>query len=708
MREAKIWVLLVLILVHYVTFVVPLKAILPFTGARLALGALKPPSPSVGLRTLKPRPWIMAKAGDSDPDWQYDPSLIRNFCIIAHIDHGKSTLADRLLEYTNTVQKRDMQEQLLDSLDIERERGITVKLQAARMKYRADDGKVYVLNLIDTPGHVDFGYEVSRSLAACEGALLVVDAAQGVEAQTVANLYMALDNNLEIIPIINKIDLPAADPQKVKEEIESTTGLDCASAIYCSAKTGMGVKDILEGIVRYLPPPSTTITNTRTTTTTSPVTVPATLPVPLASLPLQALIFDSYYDAYRGVVVFFRIIAGRLSKGDKVHFKASGRQYDVQELGVMRPVQTPVDVLQAGEVGYLNAAIRELDHARVGDTITLSSCHSEVRMLAGYAPPKAMVFCGLYPSDSDDYEQLRDAIGKLKLNDAALTFAPETSSAMGFGFRCGFLGLLHLDIVRERLEREFGVDLVVTAPSVVYKTRSGVLRASRGEIQEKDIVETLVDAANKLPDPTTFDEILEPYVQVDIIAPTEYTGALMELGQSRRGIFKELKYLSTTRSTIIYELPLAEVITDFFDQLKSRTKGYGSMSYTEIGYRADKLVKLGIRINGDDAPPLATIVHKDRAHSIGKVICEKLKDLIPQQQFRVPIQACIGAKPVASSSISALSKDVLAKCYGGDISRKKKLLKKQAKGKKRMKALGKVNVPQEAFMAVLMVNNDSK
>jgi len=602
-------------------------------------------------------------------EYKYDQTKIRNFSIIAHIDHGKSTLADRLLEITKTVESRDMQEQLLDNLDIERERGITIKLQAARMNYKAKNGETYILNLIDTPGHVDFGYEVSRSLAACEGALLVVDASQGVEAQTMANVYLALDNNLEIVPVINKIDLPAADPEKVKEEVENTIGLDCSTSIKCSAKTGLGVDDILEAVVERCPAPNGDVKK-----------------------PLRALIFDSYYDSYRGVVVFFRVVDGEVKKGDKIRFMNSGMEYEVLEVGVMTPAQIKVDILRAGEVGFISAAIKAVDHARVGDTITLASKFEEVKELPGYSPARQMVFAGLYPSDSDDYEALRDAIGKLKLNDAAFSYMPETSTAMGFGFRCGFLGLLHMDIVQERLEREYDLDLIVTAPSVVYKTIT------------KDGVEELIDTPAKLPDPTMFEQILEPYVKLEMITPTEYTGSLMELGQQRRGIFIEMKYLTPTRSTIIYEMPLAEVITDFFDQLKSRTKGYASMSFQEIGYREDKLVKLDIRINGEDAPPLATIVHRDKAHDIGKVICNKLKELIPRQQFKVPIQACIGSKPVASAQISAVMKDVLAKCYGGDISRKKKLLQKQAKGKKRMKAMGKVQVPQEAFQAVIQVN----
>eukprot|EP01032_Pedospumella_encystans_P009001 gene9001-10624_t len=600
----------------------------------------------------------------------YDPRKIRNFSIIAHIDHGKSTLADRLLESTNTVESRHMQAQLLDNMDIERERGITIKLQAARIHYKAKDGDMYLLNLIDTPGHVDFGYEVSRSLAACEGALLVVDAAQGVEAQTMANVYLAYENNLEIIPVINKIDLPNAEPERVITEIENTIGLDCTNALQCSAKTGLGVDNILEAIVHNMPAPTGDLNK-----------------------PLRALIFDSYYDTFRGVVVFFRVVDGSVSVGDKIHFMNSAMEYEVLEIGVMTPTQVKVSMLRAGEVGYLNAAIKAVDDARVGDTITLAKGFETVEALPGYAPAKQMVFAGLYPSENDSYESLRDALGKLRLNDASFTYMPETSTAMGFGFRCGFLGLLHMDIVQERLEREYDLDLIITAPSVVYK------------IVKADGSEEMIDTPSKLPETSYFESIMEPYVQVEMIAPSEYNGGLMELAQNRRGIFLEMKYLNTQRTALIYELPLAEVITDFFDQLKSRTKGYASMSFTDIGYRADKLVRMDIRINGEEAPPLTTIVHRDVAHEKGKIVCNKLKELIPRQQFKIPIQACVGVKPIASAHISPVMKDVLAKCYGGDITRKKKLLQKQAKGKKRMRLMGKVNVPQEAFMAVIQTND---
>eukprot|EP00639_Heterosigma_akashiwo_P032967 CAMPEP_0194724822 /NCGR_PEP_ID=MMETSP0296-20130528/23563_1 /TAXON_ID=39354 /ORGANISM="Heterosigma akashiwo, Strain CCMP2393" /LENGTH=604 /DNA_ID=CAMNT_0039628993 /DNA_START=212 /DNA_END=2026 /DNA_ORIENTATION=- len=600
-----------------------------------------------------------------------DPSKIRNFSIIAHIDHGKSTLADRLLEITDTVQSRDMQSQLLDSMDIERERGITIKLQAARMEYTALDGESYVLNLIDTPGHVDFTYEVSRSLAACEGAILVVDASQGVEAQTLANVYLALENDLEVIPVLNKIDLPAADPDRVSEEVEQTVGLDCTDAVHCSAKTGLNVRAILEEIVKRVPPPA-----------------------PATGGPLKALIFDSYYDPYKGVVVFFRVVDGEVRKGDRVRFLFSGKDYEATEVGVMSPKQRPIDVLQAGEVGYLAGAIKSVEDARVGDTITLSKGFEQVKPLPGYSEAVPMVYCGLFPTEGDEYEALREALGKLRLNDAALSYEPESSSAMGFGFRCGFLGLLHMEIVQERLEREYDLDLIVTAPSVVYKV-----------IDTKD-EEILIDTPSKMPDQQKRKATLEPYTKLEIITPTEYVGTLMELCQNRRGELVDIKYLTPTRSTLIYEVPLAEVITDFFDQMKGRSKGYASMEYSLIGYRENDLVKLDIAINDEIAPPLSTIVHREKANAVGRQLCEKLKELIPRQMFRVPIQARIGVKGVATAVISPMRKDVLAKCYGGDISRKKKLLQKQAKGKKRMKNMGSVNVPQEAFMAVLNLNKD--
>jgi len=597
-------------------------------------------------------------------------SRLRNFCIIAHIDHGKSTLADRLLQDTGTVSSRDMQEQFLDNMDLERERGITIKLQAARMNYKANDGEKYVLNLIDTPGHVDFSYEVSRSLQACEGALLVVDASQGVEAQTLANVYLALENDLEIIPVLNKVDLPGADPEKIKNEIESIIGLDTSKAISCSAKTGVGIPEILQAVVDRIPSPKET-----------------------ADQATKALIFDSYYDPYRGVIVYFRIMSGGISKKDKILLMASKKNYELDEIGVMAPDQVKVNELHAGEVGYLAASIKAVADARVGDTITLQDRPAE-EALPGYTEAKPMVFCGLFPTDADQYPDLRDALDKLQLSDAALKYEPETSSAMGFGFRCGFLGLLHMEIVQERLEREYDLDLIVTAPSVIYK-----VKMTDGEV-------VMIDNPATLPDPQKRETIEEPYVRMEIYAPNDYNGTLMGLCQDRRGDFIDMKYITTDRVTLVYEIPLAEVVTDFFDQMKSRTKGYASMEYHLIGYRENDLVRLDVLINSERADPLTTIVHKDNAYGVGKGLVEKLKELIPKQQFKIPLQASIGSRIIASEGISALRKDVLSKCYGGDISRKKKLLKKQAKGKKRMKSMGKVDVPQEAFMAVLKLNND--
>ncbi len=598
-------------------------------------------------------------------------SRLRNFSIIAHIDHGKSTLADRLLQKTGTVSDRDMKAQFLDSMDIERERGITIKLQAARMNYTAKDGETYVLNLIDTPGHVDFTYEVSRSLAACEGALLVVDASQGVEAQTLANVYLAIENNLEIIPVLNKVDLPGADPERVRAEIEEVVGLDCSNAIMASAKEGIGIEEILEAITYLVPPPADT-----------------------TQKPVRALIFDSYYDSYRGVIIYFRVTDGVINQRDRIRLMASGKEYDIDELGVLSPNQVPVEELHAGEVGYIAASIKSVEDARVGDTITLVKAPAD-EPLAGYVEAKPMVFCGLFPTDSDEYEDLREALDKLRLNDAALQYEPETSSAMGFGFRCGFLGLLHMEIVQERLEREYDLDLITTAPSVIYRvtTISG------------DVIE--IDNPSMLPDPQQREKIDEPYVKVDIITPEEFVGTLMELCQKRRGDFKDMKYLTPGRTTLMYEMPLAEIVTDFFDQMKSRSRGYASMEYNLIGYRTNALVKLDVMINGDKVDPLAAIVHKDKAYYVGRALTEKLKELIPRHQFKIPIQASIGSRIIASESIPALRKDVLAKCYGGDISRKKKLLKKQAKGKKRLKSIGTVDVPQEAFMAVLKLTPSS-
>lgn len=595
-------------------------------------------------------------------------SRIRNFSIIAHIDHGKSTLADRLLQQTKTISERDMKAQVLDTMDLERERGITIKLQAARMNYRAQDSEQYVLNLIDTPGHVDFSYEVSRALAACEGALLVVDASQGVEAQTLANVYLALEHDLEIIPVLNKVDLPGADPERVKQEIEDIIGLDCSNAILASAKAGIGIDAILESIVDTIPEPQDT-----------------------TEKPLRALIFDSYYDSYRGVIVYFRVVDGTLSRRDRIRLMASGKEYEIDELGVLSPNQVEVDELHAGEVGYISASIKAVADARVGDTITLVK-KKAAEPLPGYIEANPMVFCGLFPTDSDRYEDLRDALEKLRLSDAALQYEPETSSAMGFGFRCGFLGLLHMEIVQERLEREYNLDLITTAPSVVYRVTT-----IDGSVLN-------IDNPCELPEPQEREKIEEPYVKVEIFTPEEFVGTLMDLCQTRRGDFKDMKYLTEGRTTLVYEIPLAEVVTDFFDQMKSRSRGYASMEYQLIEYRVNHLVKLDVMINGDKVDPLAAIVHRDHAYYVGKALAEKLKELIPRHQFKIPIQAAIGSRIIASASIPALRKDVLSKCYGGDISRKKKLLKKQAKGKKRLKAIGTVDVPQEAFMAVLKLN----
>jgi GTP-binding protein LepA len=597
-------------------------------------------------------------------------SRIRNFSIIAHIDHGKSTLADRLLQQTGTVASRDMKAQFLDNMDLERERGITIKLQAARMRYKAVDGEDYILNLIDTPGHVDFSYEVSRSLAACEGALLIVDASQGVEAQTLANVYLALENNLEIIPVLNKIDLPGADPVRVSKEIEDVVGLDCSGAIQASAKEGIGINEILEAIVRLVPPPADTVDR-----------------------PLRALIFDSYYDAYRGVIVYFRVMDGSVKKGDRVKFMASGQEYEVDELGILAPNQVKVDSLHAGEVGYLAAAIKTVEHARVGDTVT-NALNPASEAFPGYVEAKPMVFCGMFPTDANQFEDLREALEKFKLNDAALNYEPETSSAMGFGFRCGFLGLLHMEIVQERLEREYNLDLIITAPSVVYRVTT-----IKGEI-------LLIDNPSKLPDPLQRELMEEPYVKLEIMTPPTYTGTLMELCQARRGTFIDMRYTTQARTTLIYEVPLAEIVTDFFDQMKSRTKGYASMEYQLIGYQENDLVKLDILVNDEPVDSLACIVHRDKAYYVGRALVSKLKELIPRHQFQIPVQAAIGSKILSRENIPAIRKNVLAKCYGGDISRKRKLLDKQKEGKKRMKSIGVVDVPQEAFMAILQLNQD--
>mmetsp|Transcript_35466 Transcript_35466/g.87157 ORF Transcript_35466/g.87157 Transcript_35466/m.87157 type:complete len:722 (-) Transcript_35466:268-2433(-) len=601
---------------------------------------------------------------------QVPPERIRNFSIIAHIDHGKSTLADTLLLKTKTVAVRDMEAQLLDSMDIERERGITIKLNAVRLNYEANDGLTYVLNLIDTPGHVDFTYEVSRSLAACEGALLVVDASQGVEAQTVANVYLALANDLEIIPILNKIDLPGSEPDRVKREIEEVLGIDCSDVVLASAKANIGMDEILEQIVARVPHP------------------PAT-----GDEPLRALIFDSYFDPYRGVVVIFRIMDGNVGMGDSIKLMNTGAVYTVEEIGIMRPTKIPVQRLSAGEVGYIIANIKSVKDARVGDTITATKRPAE-KALPGYSEATPMVFCGLFPVDTDKYEDLRESLGRLQINDAALSFEPEISSAMGFGFRCGFLGLLHMEIVQDRLEREYDLDLITTAPSVIYK-----VFLTDG---------TSIDISNPadLPDASKRDHIEEPYVRLEVITPEAYVGSLMELTTQRRGEYIDMNYLSEGRCCIKYDIPLGEVVTNYFDDLKSRSKGYASMEYVFTEFRENDLVRLDVMINYEPAEPLSIITHRTKSYNIGRGLVDKLKELIPRQMFKIPIQAAIGTNIIASTSISAMRKDVLAKCYGGDISRKKKLLQKQAKGKKRMKSFGKVDVPQEAFMAVLKIDQN--
>ncbi|MBF2053562.1 MAG: elongation factor 4 [Candidatus Sericytochromatia bacterium] len=594
---------------------------------------------------------------------------IRNFSIIAHIDHGKSTLADRLIETTGALSHREMMEQVLDSLDIERERGITIKSQSARLAYKASDGNDYVLNLIDTPGHVDFNYEVSRSLAACEGALLIVDATQGVEAQTIANLYLALEHDLDIIPVINKIDLPSADVDGVKEQI-ADLGLDPDDVVLCSAKAGIGIQELLEAIVFKVKPPRGKPDD-----------------------PLEALIYDSVYDPYRGTIVFFRIFQGTLHNKDLIRFMASGREYDVSEMGVLVPVRKPVSSLSVGETGYLSAEVKDVQHARVGDTITQVK-HPASEPLPGYQPAIPMVFCGLYPVDSDDYPELKEALGKLQLNDAALSFEPETSGALGFGFRCGFLGLLHMEIIQERLEREYNLDLIATAPSVVYEVLT-----VEGEVLR-------IDNPQNLPNPQMIESMMEPYVKVTIIAPKEYVGAMMELAQSRRGIFVSMDYPTPQRVTLVYELPLNEMMADFFDQLKSRSSGYASLDYEMIGQRDAKLVKLDILLNGEVVDALSCIVPKEKAYFVGKQLVSKLKEIIPRQMFEIPIQAAVGSRVVSRETVKAIRKNVLAKCYGGDISRKRKLLEKQKAGKKRMKHVGRVEVPQDAFMAVLKIGTE--
>ena len=599
-----------------------------------------------------------------------EQSKIRNFSIIAHIDHGKSTLADRILELTKTVESREMKAQLLDQLDLERERGITIKLNAVQLKYKANDGNEYVFHLIDTPGHVDFTYEVSRSLAACEGAVLVVDAAQGIEAQTLANVYLALDNNLEIIPVINKVDLPNADVDRVSKEIEDVIGLDTSDAPLISAKNGLNIDQVLEAVVKYVPSPKGD-----------------------PKAPLKALVFDSIYDTYRGVIAFVRVKDGEIKPGDSIKFMASNAVYEVTEVGIRTPKEVKSDKLTCGEVGWVAASIKNIKDVHVGDTITHSK-YGATEPLPGYRKMNSMVYCGLYPTDSNKYNDLRDALEKLSLNDSALNFEAETSQALGFGFRCGFLGLLHMDVIQERLEREFDLELIATAPSVIYRVY----------LTDKTMVE--IDNPAMMPSPQVINYIEEPYVKASIMTPNEYIGSIMELCQSKRGEYVDIDYIDETRRNIIYNIPLSEIVYDFFDKLKSSTKGYASFDYELIGYRESKLQKMDILLNGDVVDALSSIVHKDFAYSRGKVICEKLKEIIPKQMFEVPVQAALQGKIIARTTIKAMRKNVLAKCYGGDISRKKKLLEKQKEGKKRMKAVGSVEIPQEAFMAILSVDDE--
>lgn len=596
-------------------------------------------------------------------------SRIRNFSIIAHIDHGKSTLADRILEKTSAITQREMKEQLLDSMDLERERGITIKLNSVQLKYKAKDGEEYIFHLIDTPGHVDFTYEVSRSLAACEGAILVVDAAQGIEAQTLANVYLALDNDLEILPVINKIDLPSAEPERVRQEVEDVIGLDASDAVLASAKAGIGIEDILEQIVEKVPAPAGD-----------------------PEAPLKALIFDSLYDAYRGVVAYIRVVEGTVKPGQKIKMMATGKEFEVIEVGVFTPKAQPADELTVGDVGYLTAAIKNVGDTRVGDTIT-SAVKPAAEALPGYRKLNPMVYCGLYPIDTAKYNDLREALEKLELNDSSLQYEAETSQALGFGFRCGFLGMLHMEIIQERIEREFKIDLITTAPSVIY------------DVYMTDGEKIIVDNPSNMPDPQKIERVEEPYVKATMMVPNDYVGAVMELCQGKRGNFIDMQYLDANRVSIVYEMPLAEIVYEFFDQLKSSTKGYASFDYELIGYKPSKLVKMDIMLNGEKIDALSFIVHRDYAYERGKVIVEKLKELIPRQHFEVPIQAAIGQKIVARSTIKAMRKNVLAKCYGGDISRKRKLLEKQKEGKRRMKQVGSVEVPQEAFMAVLKMDD---
>ena len=598
----------------------------------------------------------------------YDRELIRNFCIIAHIDHGKSTLADRMIEMTDTVALRDMEAQLLDNMDIERERGITIKSSAVRMFYTHTDGKRYMFNLIDTPGHVDFNYEVSRSLAACEGAVLVVDATQGIEAQTLANVYLALDNSLEIVPVINKIDLPSADVEHTKKEIEDVIGLPAENAPCISAKTGLNVEQVLAAVVDIVPPPNGDINK-----------------------PLKALTFDSVYDNYKGALSYVRVVDGVVKPGMKIRYMATGNEFEVTEVGIFSPTLMPIDALEAGEVGYISASIKNVRETKVGDTITDANAPAD-EPLPGYKQANPMVFCGIYPADGADYENLRDALDKLVLNDASLSYEPETSMALGFGFRCGFLGLLHMEIIQERLEREFDLDLVTTAPSVIYK----VVKTNGDEV--------MIDNPTNLPPVTEIAYMEEPMVRATIMSPSEYVGTIMELCQDKRGVFEDMKYIEEGRVNIFYELPLNEIIYDFFDQLKSRSRGYASFDYELKEYAKSDLVKLDFLLNGDMCDALSTIVHKDKAYAKGRAVAEKLQEVIPRQQFEIPIQAAIGGKIIARETVRAVRKDVLAKCYGGDITRKKKLLEKQKEGKKRMRQIGTVSLPSEAFMSVLKIN----
>ena len=594
---------------------------------------------------------------------------IRNFSIIAHIDHGKSTLADRLIEYTGTLSKREMEAQVLDSMDLERERGITIKAQTVRLSYKGKDGEMYELNLIDTPGHVDFHYEVSRSLAACEGALLVVDATQGVEAQTLANVYMALEHDLEIVPVINKIDLPSADPEKVKREIEEVIGLDASDAIMASAKTGIGIEEILDAIVERIPEPQGNDTE-----------------------PLQALIFDSYFDSYKGVIAHIRVMDGCIRKGMQLKMMATGKVFEVTDVGCFRPSPVNVEQLDTGEVGFVAGSLKNVKDVRVGDTITTAE-HPAEKPLPGYRGVTPMVYCGLYPIDSADYDNLKDALEKLQLNDASLIFEPETSIALGFGYRCGFLGLLHMDVIQERLEREYNLRLITTAPSVIYHVHK-----TNGEVLK-------IDNPSKLPPATEIAFMEEPFVKATVIVPNDYVGAVMEISQGKRGVFKSMDYLDVNRVMIIYHIPLSEIIYDYFDKLKSATRGYASLDYELADYQEAKLVKLDILLNGEPVDALSTIVHADNAAPRGRMLAARLREIIPQQMFEIPIQAAVGNKIVARENVRAMRKDVLAKCYGGDISRKRKLLEKQKEGKKRMKAVGSVEVPQEAFMAILKVDD---